>query len=101
MRYRLVTLAGVLYLAALAPSAYAHHGHPYFYDECNSPVKGTRKGRFKNRTPGSFSGWTTEQPIPSIGLRLSRLTNQGVIGPAKEALVFGRASRDGQSNKRP
>jgi hypothetical protein len=29
-------LAVILFVAPMAPSAAAHHSHPYFYDECNS-----------------------------------------------------------------
>ena len=71
MRQRRVTLAVILYIATVASSAYAHHSHPYFYDECKSvTIEGRVEGsNSKTRTRGSFSGWTTERPIPSIGLR--------------------------------
>ena len=36
MRQKLVMLVVALYIAALPSSAYAHHSHPYFYDECKS-----------------------------------------------------------------
>ena len=36
MRQKMVMLPVILYVATVAPSAYAHHSHPYFYDECNS-----------------------------------------------------------------
>jgi hypothetical protein len=83
--------AAFLCAATLAPSAYAHHSHPYFYDECKSvTIEGrVEKVEFKD-------------PHTSIVLRLddgaaytidwaplSRLTSQGVIGPAKESLVTG------------
>jgi len=34
MKQRRVLLAVILYMGALASSGYAHHSHPYFYDEC-------------------------------------------------------------------
>ena len=54
MRQNLVKLAVILCVATPSSSAYAHHSHPYFYDECKS-------------TPEFFSDWTTERPIPLIG----------------------------------
>jgi hypothetical protein len=74
-----------------ASVANAHHSHPYFYDECNSI---TIEGRIERVE--------FKDPHTQIVLRLddgtayvvdwapqSRLTSTGVIGPAKEALVFG------------
>ena len=76
----------LLLLAALG-----HHSHPYFYDACkNITIEGrVERVEFKD-------------PHTQIVLRLddgtaytvdwapqSRLTSQGVIGPAKDALVFG------------
>jgi hypothetical protein len=91
MRQQLVMLAVILYIATLASSAYAHHSHPYFYDECNSITIEGRVERVEFKDPHT-----------QIVLRLddgtaytvdwapqSRLTNNRVIAPAKEALVFG------------
>jgi Family of unknown function (DUF6152) len=74
-----------------ASVAYAHHSHPYFYDECNSITIEGRVERVEFKAPHT-----------SIVLRLDdgtaytvdwaplwRLTDQGIIGAAKEALVFG------------
>ena len=74
-----------------AASAYAHHSHPYFYDECKSI---TIEGRVESVE--------FKDPHTRIALRmddgtaytvdwapLSRLTNDRIIGPAKEALMFG------------
>ena len=91
MRHRLVTLAGVLYLATLAPSAYAHHSHPYFYDECNSITIEGRVDRVEFKDPHTWiflklddgTAYTLDW-VPQ-----SRLTSDRIIGPAKEALVFG------------
>ena len=74
-----------------ASSAYAHHSHPYVYDECKSITIEGRVERVEFKDPHT-----------QVVLRLddgtaysvdwapqSRLTSTGVIGPAKEALVFG------------
>ena len=91
MRRHLVILAATIYLATAASSAYAHHSHPYFYDQCKSITIEGRVERVEFKDPHTW-----------IFLRLddgtaytvdwapqSRLTNDGIIGPAKAALVFG------------
>jgi uncharacterized protein DUF6152 len=91
MRQTLVMLAMILDIATLASPAYAHHSHPYFYDECKSITIEGRVERVEFKDPHTW-----------IFLRLddgtvytvdwapqSRLTSTRVIGPAKEALVFG------------
>jgi len=91
MRKKLVTLAVILYTATLASAAYAHHSHPYFYDECNSITIEGRVERVEFKDPHT-----------RIVLRLddgtayavdwapqSRLISSRIIGAAKEALVFG------------
>ena len=91
MRHRLVTLAVVLYLATLASSAYAHHSHPYFYDECKSVTIEGRVERveFKDPHTGIVLRLDDGAAYTVDWAPLSRLTNQGVIGRAKESLVFG------------
>ncbi len=91
MRHRLVALAGVLYLATLTPSAYAHHSHPYFYDECKSVTIEGRVERveFKDPHTGIVLRLDDGAAYTVDWAPLSRLTNQGVIGPAKESLVLG------------
>ena len=91
MRHRLVTLAVVLYLATLAPSAYAHHSHPYFYDECKSVTIEGRVERVEFKDPHTWIVLRLDDGAAYTvdWAPLSRLTNQGVIGPAKESLVFG------------
>ena len=54
MRHTLVTLAVVLYLATLARSAYAHHSHPFFYDECNSITIEGRVERVEFKNPHTW-----------------------------------------------
>ena len=86
-----IHLATAIGLCTAASSAYAHHSHPYFYDQCKSI---TIEGRVESVQ------W--KDPHTLIVLRLddgtaytvdwnplSRLTNNGIIGPAKAALVFG------------
>jgi len=91
MRHPLVTLAVVLYLATLAPSAYAHHSHPYFYDECNSITIEGRVDRVEFKNPHTWIVLRLDDGTAYTvdWAPLSRLTNQGVIGPAKESLVLG------------
>ena len=91
MRQGLVMLALILYIATLASSASAHHSHPYFYDECNSITIEGRIERVEFKDPHTWivlrlddgTAYTVDwAPV-------SRLTSSGVIGPAKDALVFG------------
>jgi hypothetical protein len=75
----------------VASSAYAHHSHPYFYDACKSVTIEGRVERVEFKDPhtvivlrlddgaGYLVDWAPQ----------SRLTTDGVIGPAKDALVFG------------
>src|SRR5689334_6185294 len=91
MREQLLTLAVMLYITAPACTGYAHPSPPYFYDECSSITIEGRVERVEFRDPHSWivlvlddgSTYTVDWAP------LSRLINQGVIGPAKQALVFG------------
>jgi hypothetical protein len=91
MRHRLVTLSVILYLATLAPSAYAHHSHPYFYDECNSITIEGRVERVEFKDPHTWIVLRLDDGAAYTvdWAPLSRLTNNSIIGPAKEALVSG------------
>ena len=91
MRHTLVTLAVVLYLATLAPSAYAHHSHPYFYDECNSITIEGRVDRVEFKNPHTWIVLRLDDGTAYTvdWAPMSRLTSEHVIGPAKEALVSG------------
>ena len=51
MRQKLVMLAVTLYIATLASSAYAHHSHPFFYDECKSITIEGRVERVEFKDP--------------------------------------------------
>ena len=91
MRQRRVTLAVILYIATLASSAYAHHSHPYFYDECNSITIEGRVDRVEFKNPHTWIVLRLDDGTAYTvdWAPMSRLTSQNVIGPAKEALVFG------------
>jgi hypothetical protein len=91
MRQRQVILAVILCIAALTSSAYAYHSHPYFYDECNTVTIEGRVDRVEFKNPHTWillrlddgTAYTVDWAP------MSRLTNEHVIGPAKEALVLG------------
>jgi hypothetical protein len=91
MRMRLVTLAVILPITTLASSAYAHHSHPHFYDECKSVTIEGQVERVEFKDPHTWVFLRlddgTAYTVDWAGLR--GLTNNGIIGPAKEALVFG------------
>ena len=91
MRQRRVMAAVTLSLATLASSAYAHHSHPYFYDECKSMTIEGRLEKVEFKDPHTWIFLRlddgTAYTVDWAGLR--GLTNNGIIGPAKEALVFG------------
>ena len=91
MRQKLTMLAVIVYVATLASSAYAHHSHPYFYDECKSITIEGRVERVEFKDPHTWIVLRlddgTAYTVDWAGL--SQLTNTRIIGPAKEALVFG------------
>ena len=91
MRQKLVMLAEMFYLAILASSAYAHHSHPYFYDECKSITIEGRVERVEFKDPHTWIVLRLDDGTAYTvdWAPLSRLTNDRIIGPAKEALVFG------------
>ena len=91
MRQRRVMLTVILGIAIQASSAYAHHSHPYFYDECNAITIEGRVDRVEFKDPHSWIVLRLDDGTAYTvdWAPMSRLTNQGVIGPAKEALVSG------------
>jgi hypothetical protein len=91
MKRHLVMLAAILSIATLASSAYAHHSHPYFYDECKSITIEGRVERVEFKDPHTWIFLKLDDGAAYTvdWAPMSRLTNQRVIGPAKEALVFG------------
>lgn len=84
-------LAGTLSVATLASPGYAHHSHPYFYDECKRITIEGRVERVEFKDPHTWIALRlddgTAYTIDWAGLR--GLTNSRVIGPAKGALVSG------------
>jgi hypothetical protein len=91
MRRQLVMLAVIVHGATLASSADAHHSHPYFYDECQSITIEGRVEKVDFKDPHTWIVLRlddgTAYTVDWAGL--SRLTNDRVIGPAKDALVSG------------
>ena len=91
MRRTLVMLAVTIYVATAASSVYAHHSHPYFYDQCKSITIEGRVERVEFKDPHTWiflklddgTAYTVDWAPQS------RLTNDRIIGPAKAALVFG------------
>ena len=86
-----VVLATAIGVYVAASSAYAHHSHPYFYDECKSITIEGRVERVEFKDPHTWIVLRLDDGTAYTvdWAPLSRLTNNGVIGPAKEALVFG------------
>jgi len=91
MKRNLLVLATATVIGMAASSAHAHHSHPYFYDQCKSI---TIEGRVESVQ------WKDPHTVIVVRLDdgtaytvdwngLSALTRDGVIGPAKAALVFG------------
>jgi hypothetical protein len=91
MKPHLVILIAALHIGTAASAAYAHHSHPYFYDQCKSITIEGRVESVQWKDPHTWivlredSG--TAYTVDWNGL--SSLTNKRVIGPAKAALVFG------------
>ena len=87
----LIDLTIAVCLCTAASSAYAHHSHPYFYDECKSITIEGRVERVEFKDPHTWIVLRlddgTAYTVDWAGL--SGLTNNRIIGPAKEALVFG------------
>ena len=91
MRRKLEMLAVVLYVATLASSVDAHHSHPYFYDECKSITIEGRVERVEFKDPHTVIVLRLDDGTAFTvdWAPMSRLTTNGIIGSAKEALVFG------------
>ena len=91
MKRTLVILATAVHIGTAASPAYAHHSHPYFYDQCKSLTIEGRVDRVEFKDPHTWiflklddgTAYTLDW-VPQ-----SRLTSDRIIGPAKEALVFG------------
>ena len=91
MKRNLVILATAVGIGMAASFAQAHHSHPYFYDQCKSITIEGRVDSVQWKNPHSVillrlddgTAYTVDWNP------LSGLTNNGVIGPAQAALVFG------------
>ena len=90
-RNALIGLTTAVCLCTAASSAYAHHSHPYFYDECKSITIEGRVERVEFKDPHTRIVLRLDDGTAYTvdWAPLSRLTNDRIIGPAKEALVFG------------
>ena len=103
MKQRRVLLAVILYIGALASSAYAHHSHPYFYDECKSITIEGRVERVEFKDPHTWIVLRLDDGTAYTvdWAPLSRLTNQRRHRPRERSAGVWSAHRgDGQSNKR-
>jgi hypothetical protein len=88
MQQRLVMLAVILD-AALTSSAYAHHSH--FYDQCMSITIEGRVERVEFKNPHNLITLRVDDGTAYVvdWINLTRLTNAGLIGAAKQAVVSG------------
>ncbi len=91
MGMNLRMLAAAICVGTVASSAYAHHSHPYFYDQCTTATIEGRVEKVEWKDPHTWvvvrvddgSAYTLDWNS------LSALTREGVIGPAKKALEVG------------
>src|SRR5690242_6896971 len=91
MKSHRVMLAAVIVSAALASSAYAHHSHPYFYDQCRTVTIEGRVERVEWKNPHT---WITleldDRMVYTIDwISLDALMRDGVLGAAQAAVVPG------------
>ena len=90
MTRNVLFLTTAIYLGA-ASSALAHHSHPYFYDVCKMVTIEGRVESVQFKDPHTLmvvklddgTAYTVDWNS------LSALDRDGVLGPAKAALVFG------------
>jgi hypothetical protein len=90
-RRNLVILAVAIGVATVASTASAHHSHPIFYDQCTRLTIEGRVERVEFKEPHSQIFLRTDDGTAYTvdWARLRNLTNSLILGPAKEALVFG------------
>jgi hypothetical protein len=91
MRRGLLILAVTVCVATAASSAYAHHSHPIFYDQCRRVTIEGRVERVEFKDPHSQIFLRTDDGTAYTvdWATLRNLTNNLILGPAKEALVVG------------
>jgi hypothetical protein len=90
-RNTLIGLTAAVCLGTAASFAYAHHSHPYTYDECKSITIEGRVERVEYKDPHTLLVLRLDDGTAFTvdWAPMSRLTNQRIIDSAKEALVFG------------
>jgi hypothetical protein len=88
MLQKLAMLAVILHVA-VASSAYAHHSH--FYDQCKSITIEGRVERVDFKNPHNLIALRLDDGTAYFvdWINLTRLTNAGIIGAAKQAMVSG------------
>ncbi|HEY9466325.1 MAG TPA: DUF6152 family protein [Vicinamibacterales bacterium] len=91
MKRSLTMFAAATVIATMASDAYAHHSHPYFYDQCKTVTIEGRVEKAEWKDPHTLIVVRVDdESLYTIDWNgLSALTRDRVIGPAKEALVFG------------
>jgi len=84
-------VAAAICIGTVASSAYAHHSHPYFYDQCKTVTIEGRVQRVEWKDPHtSIVVRVDDESLYTIDWdSLSALTRDRVIGSAKGALAFG------------
>lgn len=87
----LVILAAAASLVLDTSSAFAHHSHPYFYDQCKTVSIVGRIDRVDWKEPHTIVVVALDDATTyTIDWNsLAALTRDGVIGPAKQAMVLG------------
>ena len=91
MTRSLLFLAAAACLLSDAATADAHHSHPYFYDQCQTVSIVGRVERVEWKDPHSIVVVTPDDggSYTIDWNSLTALTRDGVIGPAKQAVVSG------------
>lgn len=84
-------LAAAISMGAVASSGYAHHSHPYFYDQCTTVTIEGQVEKVEWKDPHT---WVVVRVDDGSAYTidwngLSALTRDRAIGSAKEALVSG------------
>ena len=84
-------LATTICIGAAGSSALAHHSHPFFYDACKMVTVEGRVDSVQFKDPHTLIVLKTDEGTAYTvdWNSLSALERDGVLGPAKAALVFG------------
>jgi hypothetical protein len=88
---RNVPLLAMAMCVGTVAAAYAHHSHPYFYDQCKTVTIEGRIERVEWKDPHTLVFVRVDEGTAyTVDWNpLSRLTRNGITGGAKDALVFG------------